>query len=318
MLRYGIGQARHALRVRDRRRHRRAARDRVQRRSAGVIDAGGVVRGLRLPGSAGVLAQGLRRPGGVRQVVGRQGRGVAAGRPGGEIALADRQVPERGRAGGDRRPDVGAAEGDTVFLVADAARCGRARAGAAAAAPGRAAGADRGGLELPVDDRLSRCSSGCPRRTAGRRRTTRSPRPRRSGRTTSTVEPAGGPIAPVRPRPERQRGRRRLDAETTRWRCSSASSTLLGISRGGGRAEVLVPAAGAVDGRAAARRHRVRPRPAGDAACRCRLAARRDRVPQGPGRRRLAHRRSHRGHSGRVAASTASRWCRNRTMSARV
>ena len=65
----------------------------------GVVDDGGVVRGLRLPGSTGVLAQGLQRPGGVRQVVGRDGGGLAPGQGRRRDRLADRKVSERGRAG---------------------------------------------------------------------------------------------------------------------------------------------------------------------------------------------------------------------------
>ena len=70
----------------------------------GVIEGGGVVRGFAGAGRAGVLAQGLRRPGRVRQDVGRQGRRLAAG-DGRRDPLADRQVPVAGGAGRDRRRD---------------------------------------------------------------------------------------------------------------------------------------------------------------------------------------------------------------------
>ena len=82
---------------------------------------------------------------------------------------------------------------------------------------------------------------------------------------------------------------------------------LLGISRGAGRAELLVPAARPVDGRAAARRHRLRARPAGDAAGRRRLAARGGRLPQGPGRGRPADRRAQRGLGGAADRGRAAR-----------
>ena len=96
-----LGQARPAVRLRDRRRHRRAARHRVQgvrRRDRGRRRRPRV----RRAGRARVLAQGLRRPGRVRQDVGRQGRRLAAG-DGRRDPLADRQVPVAGGAGRDRR-----------------------------------------------------------------------------------------------------------------------------------------------------------------------------------------------------------------------
>ena len=57
---------------------------------------------VRRPRRDGVLAQGLRRPGRVRPRLGRQGRRLAAGDRARRGALADREVPGRGRGGGDR------------------------------------------------------------------------------------------------------------------------------------------------------------------------------------------------------------------------
>ena len=75
----------------------------------------------------------------------------------------------------------------------------------------------------------------------------------------------------------------------------------LGISARGPAEEIRLPARRAAVRRAAARRHRVRPRPHGHADVRRRVDPRRDRIPQDAARTGPAHRRADAGH--RAAAA---------------
>ena len=68
----------------------------------GVLDGGGVVRGLAVPGREGFSRKDFDDLVEFCRVLGRQGCGLAARRRGRRDRLADRQVPGRAGAGGDR------------------------------------------------------------------------------------------------------------------------------------------------------------------------------------------------------------------------
>ena len=102
----------------------------------------------------GALAQGLRRAGGVRQGVGRQGARVPDLRGRRQRALADREVPERGRGRRDPRGLRRRAGLRRLHRRRLPARR-RARARRPAAAPRAPLRADPGGpVEVPLRRRL--------------------------------------------------------------------------------------------------------------------------------------------------------------------
>ena len=150
-----LRQARPALRARDRRRQRAGRGLRSSASSPARSAPGGVVRCLSVPGCRrGALAQGLRRAGGVREGVGRQGARVPDLRGRRQRALADREVPERG---GGRRDPRGLGRRARLRRLHRRRRAGRRRARArrAAAAPRAPLRADPGGpLEVPLRRRL--------------------------------------------------------------------------------------------------------------------------------------------------------------------
>ena len=266
----------------------------------GALEAGGVVRGCKrrrgeFPRSRfdelTEQAQVARREG--ARLGGRRGRTA--------LALADREVPLRGR---DRAGD-------------------RARSSA-----------QRGRRD--PDRRRQRRG----RRARARRRCGSSSARRRARRATTCFWVVDFPMfewnederrwdalhhpftAPTR-RPRR--------ATRARWRTRAYDLVLDGSELGGGsirinrpdvqqqvfdalgigpeeaRGALRLPARGAALRRAAARRHRVRPRPHRGAARRPRVDPRRDRVPEDRQRRRPAHRRAGAGGRAPARRSSASR-----------
>ena len=101
----------------------------------------------------------------------------------------------------------------------------------------------------------------------------------RRGRGPARDATGQGARARLRPRAQRRRGRRRLDPYPSQ---RAAGPRVQGARhlRGGQPREVRLPARRVQVRPAAARRHRVRPRPPGDADDGRRIAARRDRVPE--------------------------------------
>ncbi len=255
----------------------------------GVIEAGGVVRGFAAPGAMEFSRKDFDGLVGFAQEWG--GKGVAWLQVTGEEIRSPiaKFLSADELAGIVQR--IGAQPGETIFLVADSEEQAVRALGPLRLHLGERLGLYPRRLALPVGDRLPGL------RVAGRRGPLEGgapslhiaqPRdvaqlPRGSG---------GRAGARLRPRPERQRGRWAPSGSTIK-RCSGACSRRLG-SRPRRRGEVLVPAAGALDGGTPARRDRVRARPADDAAGLSRLAARGDRLPQGHGRGRSADRRSQR------------------------
>ena len=140
-----LRQARPALRRRDLGRHRPAGRHRVQ----GLPGRRRRRRGGARPGRAAVPREFSRKDFDdlVEFAKGWGGKGVAwlQLQAGGEIRSPIAKFLSQAELAGIVER-IGAGEGDTVFLVADARGGGGARAGAAAPAPGRAAGPDRAGL----------------------------------------------------------------------------------------------------------------------------------------------------------------------------
>ena len=102
---------------------------------------------------------------------------------------------------------------------------------------------------------------------------------------------------------QRHRARRRLGADPPRGGAEQGVPRAQDRRRGSAR-EVRLPARRAAVRRAAARRHRDRPRPLRDADDRRRVAARRDRVPEDAARAGPAHQRARAGR--REAAARAA------------
>ena len=259
----------------------------------GVIDAGGVVRGFAVPGAMEFSRKDF--DGLVDFARGWGGKGVAwmqvtARRRG---ALADRQVPVEDEVAAIVA-GVGAEEGETILLVAD-----EREAAVRVLGPLRLHLGERLGLieegwnflwltAFPMFEWIAEekrwkaahnpFSAPEPEFEADFESDPPAARARQYDLVLNGNEVGGGSIRNHKPEVQKRVFR------------------MLGISEAGGRGEVLVPAARARDGRAAARRHRVRDRPAGDAARGRRIAARRHRVPEGPGRRRPAHGGADGGH----------------------
>ena len=191
----------------------------------GVIDAGGVVRGFAVPGALEFSRKDF--DGLVEFAKTWGGKGVAlAPAPGRRGSLADREVPGARRARRHRRRRGGERG---RHRAARRRRRGRrrARAGPAAPPPRRAARSRPGGLELPLGDGVSDV------RVAARREPLEGqPQPvlgaRAGGRGRLRGASPRGAGAPVRPRPERQRGRRRAPSETIAPRCRAGSSRCSG------------------------------------------------------------------------------------------
>ncbi len=236
----------------------------------GVIDAGGVVRGFAVPGAMDFSRKDF--DGLVEFARGWGGKGVAwlqvtaPGEVRSPIAkfLADDEVAAIVTG-------VGAGAGDTILLVADAVDAAVRVLGPLRLHLGERLGLIEEGWNplwvtgfpmfewLPDENRWKAGAQPVQRAGAGVRRHVRR-------------RPGGRAGAPVRPGAERERDRRRLDPQPPPGDAAARVPAARDL-RGGGRGQVLVPPAGARDGRAAARRHRVRDRPAGDAARRCCVAA---------------------------------------------
>ena len=155
MLRYGSDKPdlRYGLEIA--RRHRRRARVRSSASSAARPRPAACVRALAAPGRGVVLAQGPGRADRVRQGVGRQGARLPALRGERRGALADRQVPDRGR---DRRDPRGHRR--AARLRRRSWRPTRPRSSCACSArcartwPGSSSLIDRGRLGVPLRGRL--------------------------------------------------------------------------------------------------------------------------------------------------------------------
>ena len=254
----------------------------------GVVDGGGVVRGLAVPGAGEFSRKDFDDL--VEFAKGWGGKGVAwlQVQGGGEIrSPIAKFLSEAELAGIVQR--IGAGEGDTVFLVADGEE---------------AAVRVLGPLRLHLGERLGLIEQGwrflwvtdfpmfewLP--DEGRWKASHNPFSAPApGFEEFWTRSRRGPLLPVRPGAERQRDRRRLDPQSSPGDAGQGVRAAGHLRRAGG-GELLLPAARALDGSAAPRWHRVRARPAGDAGGRGRLSAGGDRLPERPGRRRSAHRRS--------------------------
>ena len=192
-------QARHALRPRDRGRHRRPSQGSGFKVFREALERGGVVRGLKVPRRS-VVAQGPRRP--------RRPRLATFGAKGlawirdqrGRLAVADRQVPFDDEKAQRHEPATGARGRAISCSVADERRAWRPRRLAASApAARRPARHDRSfALELPVGRPTSRSSSGSSEeKRVGGCHIIRSPR--RGTRTSS--DPRERPPSACAPRP---------------------------------------------------------------------------------------------------------------------
>ena len=106
----------------------------------------------------------------------------------------------------------------------------------------------------------------------------------------------GGARVRLRPDRERQRARWRLVQDPRARAPGARLRPARALARGAAR-QVRLPARRARDGRAADGRHRARDRPDDDGARRRAEPARRDRLPEEPGRTRPDERRALRGHA---------------------
>ena len=288
MLRYGTDRpdTRFGLEIaRPRRRCSAASEFKV---FAGALESGGVVRGdQRRRARAAALASSTRSPS--WRSARRQGPRVGVRRGRRRLALADREVPLRGR---DRRRSTSALGGAAGRPAADRRRRRRRSrptvlgalrlelARALRPRPARAATTSLWVVDFPMfewnDERAA----------LGRRSTTRSPRP------SGDLEAIPGALRSraydlVLDGRELGGGSIRINRADVQQQVLE----LLGIERRGGAGALRLPARRARVRRAAARRDRVRHRPDRRAARRSRLDPRRDRLPEDRDRRRPADRR---------------------------
>ena len=199
-----------------------------------------------------VPAQPLRRADRAGEGSSAQGAGLGGGR--GATAGARRSPSSSAPSEMSAANDASAqAEGDAIFIVADTRRGGRARARRAAAG-GRRAASPR--ATTCSGSSTSRCSSGTRKSSAG----------------TPLHHPFTRPTGDLDGDPGNWRARAYdlvMDGtelgggsiRSTTPRCSSRSSSALGIGPEEARRALRLPARGAPLRRAAARRHRLRARP---------------------------------------------------------
>jgi hypothetical protein len=187
--------------------------------------------------------------------------------------------------------EAGAQKDDTVLVGVDREEPLAMALGMLRPALGRGAEADRReGVAVPVGD-------GLPALRMGRRREAiRKPAPsvhRADGRRRRAARQRSrhGAREGVRHRAERPGSRRRQPANP-RLRHASQDLQAAGALRRGRQAPLRLLPGGAAIRHAAARRDRARARPAGDAAGRRAVAARRDRVPEDGERQRPDERRA--------------------------
>ena len=155
---------------------------------------------------------------------------------------------------------TGAQTGDLVFFGADRAKVVNDALGALRLKVGQDLGLVERGLGARSGSSTSRCSSGTPTRSAGARCTTRSPRRSTTIPPALKANPGDAARARLRHRAERLRDRRRLGAYPSQRNAVDGVRAARHRRRGGAE-EVRLPARRAQVRRAAARRHRVRPRP---------------------------------------------------------
>ena len=286
-----LGGGRPPLRLRQARpplRARARGRDRGDQR-LGVRRLRGGGGGPLHPRAEGVLALRARRARGVREAVGGEGARLRDHRRGGGGALADREVPLGGRA----RRLQGRARDDRPL------RGGRLGADDACARrsphpSGRAARAGRrAGVVVALGDRLPDVRVGRGRAALGREAPpVHAPGARLGGAVRRRPETRAR--RRVRPDRQRERARRRLVPDPRGGPAGAGVRPAADLGRGAAR-EVRLPAGRARDGRAAARRDRVRDRPDDDGARRGAEPQGRDRVPEEPGRHGSDDRSSVRG-----------------------
>ncbi len=297
-----LGQARHALRPGDRRRHG-FVRTPASPSSRGAAAAGGVVRALARPGAA-ALSRKTSTSSPRSRRSGRQGPRLPAARPGsrGRRALADREVPD---AGGARRARSahGRAAGRRDLPRGRPRADRRARARRAPHAPRRPLRPRRPGrLRVRLRRRLPALPVGRGRRALGRRA------PHVHGaeaRARGAARHGSGRrhLGRLRLRLQRARDRLGLDQEPPPGRAAEDLRRRR-LRRGGRGGALRLLAARAAARRAAARRHRARPRPLRDAARGHGEHPRRDRLPEDRRRARPAHGRA---DAGRRAAARRPR-----------
>ena len=193
---------------------RRAARSSASSQSAEAV------RFLRVPQE--FSPQRPRQARGAREGVGGEGARVPRLRRGGRGALADREVPLRGRARRSFRGDPGT----TVLFAADTWATTSRVLGALRLHLGRELGLiDDDDLHVPLGLPTSRCSSATRRRGAGRPCTIRSRARPTSGRRRFDERPGARARARLRPDRERERARRRQRSGSTSPRCRRRCST---------------------------------------------------------------------------------------------
>ena len=281
----------------------RAARS--SRSSRACSAGGGVVRAI----NAGAREMSRTELDELTEVVKRYGaKGVALGVRRGRrrLALADREVPRRRARSRRSTPQLGAADGDLLLFVADAARD---RRGGARRAAARARPPLRPGPRGP------------PRRPLGRRLPDVRVRRGRASAGTPLHHPFTAPTGDPRAIPATLRSRAydlvlngsELGGGSIRIHDPEVQSAVFersGIDEEEAAGALRLPARRAALRRAAARRHRVRARPHRRAARRPRVDPRRHRVPEDGERRRPADRRARAGRrtpAARAGAALAGR-----------